>query len=123
MTVLMIYLIKRKKPALQIKITPKQSFSFSEINTVVELRDHILNYAIKNWQAPKDISLNFIGAYLANNNFSYDLETYVELCKKLMQQFMQPQTYLYSCYYQSGKLLRFQYKISLKHRKKPALIM
>jgi hypothetical protein len=53
------------------------------INTVVELRDHILFVAQQSWQAPPDLTLNKLGTFLTENNYSYDIEVYLLLCNQI----------------------------------------
>lgn len=61
----------------------KQKAQEIEITSVLTLRNYILQYAIKNWHAPKDIVLNRLGDNLTAHNYLYDLLLYSELCENI----------------------------------------
>jgi hypothetical protein len=73
---------KIRQRARKIRINPKKQKSQEiEITSAENLRNYILQYAIKNWQAPKDIALNRLGDNLTNKNYKYDTHLYLELCE------------------------------------------
>ncbi len=69
-----------KKTAIKPK---KQKTQEIEITSASNLRDFILQYAVKNWLAPKDITLNRLGDNLSHNNYMFDIVLYSELCKNI----------------------------------------
>jgi F0F1-type ATP synthase membrane subunit c/vacuolar-type H+-ATPase subunit K len=46
------------------------------VATAFDLRKLILQHAVKNWRAPRDITLNRLADTLTNNNFIYDMPSY-----------------------------------------------
>lgn len=79
-----IYLIKRK-PAVAIKatVTANKVYSQKQITSTSDLRDEMLNYAHKTWQAPKTLPLTTLGDFLSAAGYSYDLGVYTQLSTQL----------------------------------------
>lgn len=72
---------KRNKP--KNKKLKKHKTQTVEISSVFDLRNFILQYAIKYWHAPKDIALNRLGDNFVNNNYTYDITAYIDLCETI----------------------------------------
>lgn len=75
-------MMRQRARATRIK-PKKQKSQEIEITNIESLRNYILQYAIKYWQAPKDIALNRLGDNLTNHNYIYDTSLYLELCENL----------------------------------------
>lgn len=76
------YLYMRRNKSKQEK-PPKVNNKKIEIKTVQDLRDHILQHAIKIWHLPEDITLNRLGDLLTQKNYVYNLEVYQTLAQQL----------------------------------------
>lgn len=76
------YLYMRRAKNRQEK-PPKVNNKKIEINTVQDLRDHILQHAMKHWHLPEDITLNRLGDLLTQKNYVYNLELYQTLAQQL----------------------------------------
>jgi len=74
--------IRKRNRKLRFK-PKKQKAQEIEITSVLNLRNYILQYAIKHWQAPKGIALNRLADNLTNNNYIYDMPLYSELCEDI----------------------------------------
>lgn len=84
--VILFFVVKKtiRQRAKKIRVkTKKQKSQQIEITNIENLRNYILEYAIKHWQAPKDIALNRLGDSLTNNNYMYDTPLYLELCENI----------------------------------------
>jgi hypothetical protein len=82
-----VYLVGRRiirARNIKIKIkTNRHKAQMIEITNILSLRDFILHYAIRYWQAPKDVTLNRIGDNLTNNGYNYDITMYLQLCNNI----------------------------------------
>lgn len=76
------YLYMRRNKSKQEK-PPKVNNKKIEIKTVQDLRDHILQHAMKIWHLPEDITLNRLGDLLTQKNYVYNLEVYQTLSQQL----------------------------------------
>jgi len=79
-----IYLIKRK-PAAAIKpqVAVNKVYSQKQITSTSDLRDEILKFANKTWQAPITLPLTTLGDFLSAGGYSYDLMVYEQLSTQL----------------------------------------
>lgn len=59
------------------------SFKLKLPENVTGLKKYMLEYAVKYWAAPANISLQALPNYLIENNFSFDLAAYFSLVNKL----------------------------------------
>lgn len=71
------WVLLRKRPGKISK--PKTCDSKIVVHTADDLRKVILQYAIKHWHVPADISLNRLGDALATNHYSYNLDVYTNI--------------------------------------------
>jgi hypothetical protein len=83
-----VYLLKRKdrlaKPhAADVNVHVAKDHTEIEIKTVYDLREHILIYAFKYWQAPNNITINNLGHFLSAHNYKYTEDVYLKLCKEI----------------------------------------
>lgn len=77
------FIFLRKRATKDLARTTKRAAKPAEKEIVIQnaedLRSVILQYAIKHWQVPNDISLNRLGDALTSNNYSYDMAVYSTL--------------------------------------------
>lgn len=79
--ILIFLYVKKRKVRVAYRSKPSIVNNLVNIKTAVDLRANILQYAIKNWYAPKNITINSIPDVLNANKYNYD----AELCSELLQ--------------------------------------
>jgi len=77
---IVILLKKRNKPV--VTSIEKHNSNNKPITNVQDLRDQIILYASKHWQA-NNVTLNQLGTYLSNANYTYALDKYINLCNAI----------------------------------------
>ncbi len=68
---------------VEVPRTKKQQILINNIKTAEDVRKIIMMHAAEFWQAPDNLMLNKLGTYLTDNNFNYDLEVYILLCREI----------------------------------------